>query len=131
MALRNFNFYQLTALHDRCGSEADGDISELANYVDLASRSDGGDHTWCWLIPEARESLADSNHVMLRVTSLYDKCVSDFGIRRIIDTLDSENQLLLIDDIVELHLTLFSDLTAATVRFKTDKQDALEECLVN
>jgi hypothetical protein len=68
---------------------------------------------------------------MLRVTGLYDECVSDFGIRRIIDTLDSENQLLLIDDVVELYLTLFSDLTAATVRFKTDQQDALEECLVN
>ena len=59
---------------------------------------------------------------MLRVTGLYDECVSDFGIQRIIDTLDSENQLLLIDDVVELHLTpLFSDPTPATIRFKTDQ----------
>jgi hypothetical protein len=68
---------------------------------------------------------------VLWVTSLDNECLGDFGIRRIIDSLNRENQLLLIDDIVELHLTLFCDLTSATVRFKPDQQDALEECLVN
>jgi hypothetical protein len=68
---------------------------------------------------------------MLWVKSLNQEIVSLLGVWRVINPCNGENQLLLINIIEKANCIARLLLTISTIRVESNKQDTLEEHLIN